>query len=67
MAKYKTTLKNEIMSMNEWIRVCGIYADKINATLVYVDKHSCIVEYADGSVSHIHVKDMLDYLKKENI
>jgi hypothetical protein len=51
--------------MPDWTNICLAFADKIRATLLFVNETSCGVEFDDGSFKHIYIDEMMDYLKQE--
>jgi len=44
--------------MAQWKMICEAYADKKGAQLLFVNDHSCGLQYPDGSFSHVYIEDM---------
>ena len=49
--------------MRDWEEICKAFADKIGATLLFVNNTSCGVELKDGSFKHIYINEMQEYLE----
>lgn len=49
--------------MNDWKAICKAFAEKIGATLLFVNGTGCGVEFKDGSFRHYYVDEMEAYLK----
>lgn len=48
--------------MDEWNQICKAFAKKVGAKLVFVNETSCGLEYPDGSMQHVYIDEMVDYL-----
>ena len=51
--------------MDEWKAICEAFAKKESAKLVFVNENGCGLEYADGSLWHPSIEDMMNKLKGE--
>lgn len=52
--------------MSDWNDICKAFAKKVGAKLVFVNDTSCGLEFPDGSMKHIYIDEMVDYLSGMN-
>ena len=48
--------------MDDWKSICRALAKKVNGTLLFVNESSCGIEFPDGSMRHIYLDEVEDYL-----
>lgn len=48
--------------MGDWKQICRALAKKVNGTLLFVNETSCGIEFPDGSLRHIYIDEVQDYL-----
>lgn len=64
--KESTDMRSEYVmddsQMPEWKQICKAFAKKVGAKLVFVNETSCGLEYPDGSMQHVYIDEMMDYL-----
>lgn len=48
--------------MNEWKKICKAFANKVGAKLLFVNECSCGLEFPDGTMKHVYLDEMIDYL-----
>lgn len=48
--------------MSEWNQICKAFAKKLGAKLVFVNETSCGLEFPDGSMQHVYIDEMVNYL-----
>lgn len=48
--------------MDEWNQICKAFAKKLGAKLVFVNETSCGLEFPDGSMQHVYIDEMVNYL-----
>lgn len=52
--------------MKTWELICKTYAEKEGAELLFVNDHSCGLEYPNGTLSHVSIEDMIEKLGLNN-
>ena len=48
--------------MDEWKQICKAFAKKMNAKLIFVNESSCGIEYKNGTMQHVYIDEMYEYL-----
>ena len=66
MEDMRSVLTMQPSQMDEWRSICVAFAEKENAKLVFVNETGCGLEYADGSLWHPSVEDMMSKLKGDS-
>ena len=49
--------------MSDWRQICRAFAKKLGAKLLFVNETSMGLEYPDGTMKHIYIDELADYLK----
>ena len=63
MEDMRSVLTMQPSQMNEWNDICKAFADKENAKLIFVNETGCGLEYPDGTLCHLSIEDMQNYLE----
>jgi hypothetical protein len=57
-----TKLSVSDSQMGDWKDICRALAKKVHGELLFVNETSCGIEFPDGSMRHIYIDEVEDYL-----